>query len=198
MSSRMPEYMSDRLPDRMPEHMSDRMPEYMPDRMSEYMSDKLSEYIEYMSKYTSWNVMVGITRITVFYFTKSHECVGLWEEKLPAASPKSTHSFLVRVFYSTHPKALLIRKVYHGKSTLPCCRTFSQHRRVAVSSTWHVLQKLVLGFWTGAHGLWRWKETTKSTEPRLPSIKSDFLQSHGAFWTWRWLAPCALLRSTLQ
>ena len=68
--------------------MSDRMPEYMPDRMSEYMSDKLSEYI--YIEYTSWNVMMGITRIKVSYFTKSHECVGLWEEKLPAASPKST------------------------------------------------------------------------------------------------------------
>ena len=42
--------------------MSDRMPEHMSDRMLEYMPDKLSEYIEYMSKYTSWNVMVGITR----------------------------------------------------------------------------------------------------------------------------------------
>ena len=41
--------------------MSDRMP----DRMSEYMSDKLSENIEYMSKYTSWNAMVGITRSRV-------------------------------------------------------------------------------------------------------------------------------------
>ena len=46
--------------------MSDRMPEYMPDRMLEYMSDKLSEYIEYMSKYTSWNVMARITRSKVF------------------------------------------------------------------------------------------------------------------------------------
>ena len=35
---------------------------YMPDRTSEYMSDKLSEYIEHMSKYISWNVMLGITR----------------------------------------------------------------------------------------------------------------------------------------
>ena len=41
------------------------MCQYVSDRMSEYMSDQLSEYIEYMSKYTSWNVMVGITRSKV-------------------------------------------------------------------------------------------------------------------------------------
>ena len=32
------------------------------------MSDKLSEYIEYISKYTCWNVMAGITRSKVLYF----------------------------------------------------------------------------------------------------------------------------------
>ena len=67
MPDRMSEYMSDKLPDTMPEHMSDRMSEYIPDGMSEYMSDKLTEYIEYMSKYTSWNVMVGITRSKGFF-----------------------------------------------------------------------------------------------------------------------------------
>ena len=59
MSSTMPEYMSDRMPDR----TSDRMP----DRMSEYMSVYLSEHIEYVSKYTSWNVMVGITQSKVIW-----------------------------------------------------------------------------------------------------------------------------------
>ena len=72
MSDRMPdrisEYMSDRLPDTMPEHMSDRMSEYMPDTMSEYMSEKSFEYIEYMPKFTSWHVMVGITRSKVVWF----------------------------------------------------------------------------------------------------------------------------------
>ena len=54
-------------PDRMPNNMPEYMPSRMPDRMPEYMSDKLSEYIEYMSKYTSWNVMVGITRSKVMF-----------------------------------------------------------------------------------------------------------------------------------
>ena len=40
----------------------------MPDRMSEHMSHKLSEYIEYMSKYTSLNVMLGITRSKVIQY----------------------------------------------------------------------------------------------------------------------------------
>ena len=91
MSSRMPENMSDRMPDRMPDRMSDRMPnrlpermpdrmsEYMPDTMSEYMLDKLSEYKEYVSKYTSWNVMVGITRSKAWIFPNCQRlfCVGL-------------------------------------------------------------------------------------------------------------------------
>ena len=72
MPDRMSEHMSGRLPDRMRDHSSDRMPEYMPDRMSEYKSDQFAEYIEYieyMFKYTSWNVMVGTTRSKVIYNT---------------------------------------------------------------------------------------------------------------------------------
>ena len=65
MSSRMPEYMSDRMTDRMSKYMPDTMPEYIPDRTSEYISDKSCEYIEYMSKYRSWNVIVGITQSKV-------------------------------------------------------------------------------------------------------------------------------------
>ena len=67
MPDRMSQYLSDRMPDSMPEHMSDRMPEYMPDRMSECMSDILSEYKDYMSKYTSCNVLVWITRRKVIF-----------------------------------------------------------------------------------------------------------------------------------
>ena len=36
--------------------------------MSNYMSDKSSECMEYMSKYTSWNVMAGITRSKEFRY----------------------------------------------------------------------------------------------------------------------------------
>ena len=76
--------------------MSDRMPEYMPDRMSEYIWDKLSEYREYMSKYTSWNVMVGITRSKVFFLsfvdtsqkTLRNPCEGMFVE--PAENPMLT------------------------------------------------------------------------------------------------------------
>ena len=43
------------------------MPEYTP----EYMSDRMSEYTKYMSKYTSWHVMV-------FFFSPSCLGVFLW------------------------------------------------------------------------------------------------------------------------
>ena len=39
------------------------MPEYISDR-----ADRVSEYIKYMSKHTSWHVMVGITRCKVISF----------------------------------------------------------------------------------------------------------------------------------
>ena len=79
MPDRIPEYMSDRMPDRMsefmsnrvPEYMSDRVPDRMPDRMSEYMSDRMSAYIKYMFNYTSWHVMVGITRSKVFFLASA-------------------------------------------------------------------------------------------------------------------------------
>ena len=61
--------MRDRRPDRMPERMSeylpDRIPVRLPDRMAEYMSDRLSDFFEYISEYTFWHVMVGITRSKV-------------------------------------------------------------------------------------------------------------------------------------
>ena len=67
MPDRMAERMSEWMPNKMPEYMSNRMPDKMPDRMSQYMLDKLFEKKEYMSKYTSLNVMVGITRSKILF-----------------------------------------------------------------------------------------------------------------------------------
>ena len=50
--------MPDRMPDRMPEDMPDRMPEDIPDRMSEDLP--VTKRI---------NVMVGITRSNVIFFS---------------------------------------------------------------------------------------------------------------------------------
>ena len=70
MPDRMPEDMSDRMPedmpDRMPEDLPDRMPEDMPDRMPEDMSDRMPQDLPVRK---CINVMVGITRSKVFFFT---------------------------------------------------------------------------------------------------------------------------------
>ena len=74
MPDRMPEDMSDRMPedmpDRMPEDLPDRMPEdmldRMPNRMSEDMSDRMPEDLPVRK---CINVMVGITRSKVIYFS---------------------------------------------------------------------------------------------------------------------------------
>ena len=52
----------------MPEDMPDRMPEDMPDRMPEGMSDRMPEDVPVTK---CINVMVGITRSKVFFFTTS-------------------------------------------------------------------------------------------------------------------------------
>jgi hypothetical protein len=52
------------MPGRMPEDMPARMPEDMPDKMPEDMSDRMPEDLPVTKRI---NVMVGITRSTVFF-----------------------------------------------------------------------------------------------------------------------------------
>ena len=66
MPEDMPGRMPEDMPDRMPEDMPDRMPESMPDRMPDKMSDRMPEDLPVT---TCINVMVGITRSKVFFFT---------------------------------------------------------------------------------------------------------------------------------
>ena len=68
----MPEYMLDEMSENMLDRILDRMlggiSGYMLDRMPEYISDRMLEYTKYMSKYTSWHIMVGITRNKIILF----------------------------------------------------------------------------------------------------------------------------------
>ena len=70
MPDRMPEDLPDRMPEDMPEDMPDHMPEDMPDRMSNRMSEDMSDRMpEDLPVRKCINVMVGITRSKVIYFS---------------------------------------------------------------------------------------------------------------------------------
>ena len=70
MSEGMPEDMPDRVPEDMPEHMPGRMPEDMPDRMPDRMPENMSDRMpEDLPETKCINVMVGITRSKVIWFT---------------------------------------------------------------------------------------------------------------------------------
>ena len=66
MPDRMPEDLPDRMPEDMPDHMPEDMPDRMPNRMSEDMSDRMPEDLPVRK---CINVMVGITRSKVFFFS---------------------------------------------------------------------------------------------------------------------------------
>ena len=72
MPDRMPEDLPDRMPEDMPEDMPDHMPEDMPDRMSNRMSEDMSDRMpEDLPVRKCINVMVGITRSKVIFFSMS-------------------------------------------------------------------------------------------------------------------------------
>ena len=64
----------------MPEDMPDRMPEDMPDRMLEDMSDRMPQDLPVTK---CINVMVGITRSKVIFFSK----MGFQLRTVPIHSP---------------------------------------------------------------------------------------------------------------
>ena len=74
MPDRMPEDMSDRMPEHLPEDMPGRMPESMPDRMPDRMPED-------MPVTKCINVMVGITRSKVIYFSINPYCSFLEPEQ---------------------------------------------------------------------------------------------------------------------
>ena len=81
MSEDMPEDMSEYMPEDMseymPEDVPDRMPEDMPDRMPEDMSDRMPEDMpEDLPVRKCINVMVGITRSKVFFFSIHGDSMG--------------------------------------------------------------------------------------------------------------------------
>ena len=60
--------MSEDMPEDMPDPMPEDMPDRMPNRMSEDMSDRMPEDLPVRK---CINVMVGITRSKVFFFSVS-------------------------------------------------------------------------------------------------------------------------------
>ena len=68
MPEHLPEDMPEHLPEDMPGRMPEDMPDRMPDRMPENMSDRMPEDLPVTK---CINVMVGITRSKVIFFTNS-------------------------------------------------------------------------------------------------------------------------------
>ena len=67
MPEHLPEDMPEHLPEDMPGRMPEDMPDRMPDRMPENMSDRMPEDLPVTK---CINVMVGITRSKVFFFSE--------------------------------------------------------------------------------------------------------------------------------
>ena len=72
MPDRMPDRMPEDMPEHMPEDMPGRMPEDMPDRMPEDMSDRMPEDLPATKLI---NVMVGMTRSSIFLATQNYELI---------------------------------------------------------------------------------------------------------------------------
>ena len=95
MPDRMPEGMPEHLPEDMPEHlpedmpgrMPEDMPDRMPDRMPENMSDRMPEDLPVTK---CINVMVGITRSKVIFFSKGDQL------KVKLANLKFSKVFIIR------------------------------------------------------------------------------------------------------